>query len=152
MGRRKSRKKPAAAGGRKKLKLATSYDCPFCYHAGSVKVAIVRKVHAELRCTACEIKWSCSCGPHEQPIDIFSRWVDECSKPAASDKGDDDEVNKSYSATKLAEEEDEAAENGEADELDEDEDEESDLEPPSSRTKKQVFDEGDELDDSDSED
>ena len=40
----------------------------------------MRRSNADLRCAACDVKWSCLVMPHEQSIDIYSKWIDECSK------------------------------------------------------------------------
>ena len=93
MGRRKSRKKPTAGGKKKAPKLATTFDCPFCNHSGSIKITIVKKAYAELNCTSCsEVKWSCIWHQPEQPIDIYSRWIDACSKTGAQEADQNEEL------------------------------------------------------------
>ena len=76
MGRRKSKarvmKKAVAT-------VPTSFDCPFCNHAGTVECSMNKKKYVGIiKCRVCDTKYQTVINYLTEPIDIFSEWIDEC--------------------------------------------------------------------------
>jgi len=89
MGKRKTRKPPP-----KKVmpKLPTSFDCPFCNNEGTVECTINRKTSiGALACRICGAKYSTNITYINDPIDVYSEWIDECEKVNANRDEDEDE-------------------------------------------------------------
>eukprot|EP01004_Peranema_trichophorum_P000345 NODE_10381_length_520_cov_16.256927_g9733_i0.p1 GENE.NODE_10381_length_520_cov_16.256927_g9733_i0~~NODE_10381_length_520_cov_16.256927_g9733_i0.p1 ORF type:complete len:139 (-),score=36.44 NODE_10381_length_520_cov_16.256927_g9733_i0:48-464(-) len=76
MGKRKARKKPTT---KEKPKLATSFDCPFCDHSGTVEVKMnYKKGHATLTCGVCSTGYSMQISSLDDPVDVYHEWIDKC--------------------------------------------------------------------------
>eukprot|EP00793_Prasinoderma_coloniale_P003047 PRCOL_00006514-RA len=78
MGKRKSAKKPFK--GRKQLKVAKVFDCPYCGNKDSVKCYIDKKdaMMATLACERCEARYTTTANNLTEAIDVFSEWIDAC--------------------------------------------------------------------------
>ncbi|CAN6215030.1 unnamed protein product [Urochloa humidicola] len=78
MGKRKSRK-AAKAPPKKKKKLETAFDCPFCNHRGSVECKIDFKERiAVATCRVCQEIYHTDVNALTEPIDVYSEWIDAC--------------------------------------------------------------------------
>ncbi|KAE8221584.1 hypothetical protein CF319_g5087 [Tilletia indica] len=83
MGKRKSAKKPNA--GKKKLApLQTNFNCLFCNGVAAILCKIDKNEGVgSLSCKLCGTKWSCPIQDLDEPIDIYSYWIDACDEVAA---------------------------------------------------------------------
>ncbi|KAI7862557.1 transcription elongation factor Elf1 like-domain-containing protein [Spinellus fusiger] len=76
MGKRKAKRKVA-----KKLKdkLDVQFNCLFCNHEKSVDVKLdhTNKV-GHLSCKICDITWQCPINVLDEPVDVYSAWIDAC--------------------------------------------------------------------------
>eukprot|EP01055_Gregarina_sp_Pseudo9_P005376 Gregarina_sp_Pseudo_9__5375@NODE_64_length_4638_cov_86_865188_g59_i0_p4_GENE_NODE_64_length_4638_cov_86_865188_g59_i0NODE_64_length_4638_cov_86_865188_g59_i0_p4_ORF_typecomplete_len198_score61_56Elf1/PF05129_13/7_2e25Rubredoxin/PF00301_20/1_5Rubredoxin/PF00301_20/59Dynactin_p62/PF05502_13/0_096_NODE_64_length_4638_cov_86_865188_g59_i0337930 len=79
MGKRKPRRRaPTRAPA---PKLDSEFDCPFCAALKSVQVQIKkRELIAQLHCRACNVDYQTSVGPLDEPVDVFSLWIDSCEE------------------------------------------------------------------------
>ncbi|CAN6165043.1 unnamed protein product [Urochloa humidicola] len=78
MAKRKSRK-AAKAPPKKKDKLETAFDCPFCNHRASVECTIVLKERiAVATCGVCKEIYHTDANALTEPIDVYSEWIDAC--------------------------------------------------------------------------
>lgn len=76
MGKRKSKAKPAA---KKKPKLDTAFDCPFCNHSGSVECSIdLNHRIGRASCGTCKEEYSTLANALTEPVDVYSEWIDAC--------------------------------------------------------------------------
>ncbi|KAK0526392.1 hypothetical protein OC834_004074 [Tilletia horrida] len=87
MGKRKSAKKPGS--NKKKLEpLQTNFNCLFC---NGVKAILCKMDRGEgvgaLSCKLCGTKWSSPINQLDEPIDIYSMWIDACEEAAAEQYG-----------------------------------------------------------------
>nr|CAB3467058.1 unnamed protein product [Digitaria exilis] len=74
---RKAKAKPVAP--KKKPKLDTAFDCPFCNHRGSVECSIDLKHRiARASCGECKEEYSTVANALTEPVDIYSDWIDAC--------------------------------------------------------------------------
>ncbi|TVU12498.1 hypothetical protein EJB05_46149, partial [Eragrostis curvula] len=81
MGKRKSRTSKMLAQPKKKPKLDTAFDCPFCNNTGSVECSIDLKHHlAEAVCAVCKEAYSTSAHALTEPVDVYSEWIDACEQ------------------------------------------------------------------------
>mmetsp|Transcript_116944 Transcript_116944/g.203559 ORF Transcript_116944/g.203559 Transcript_116944/m.203559 type:complete len:138 (-) Transcript_116944:1359-1772(-) len=77
MGKRRARAKPVA---KKKYTLATTYNCPFCDHDGSVDVKMNHaKGHARLQCGLCGVNYQMSITSLDDPVDVYHAWLDKAA-------------------------------------------------------------------------
>merc|ERR1712113_1117672 len=83
MGKRKS-SKPLAA--KKKAKLETIFDCPFCNHEKTIEIQIKRAKQTSLQCRMCGVNWGTDVHDLMKPIDVFTAWIDECDAANPSDE------------------------------------------------------------------
>eukprot|EP00462_Mataza_sp_D1_P002711 CAMPEP_0175101098 /NCGR_PEP_ID=MMETSP0086_2-20121207/7562_1 /TAXON_ID=136419 /ORGANISM="Unknown Unknown, Strain D1" /LENGTH=79 /DNA_ID=CAMNT_0016375499 /DNA_START=91 /DNA_END=330 /DNA_ORIENTATION=+ len=73
-------------------KVATSFDCPFCNHAGTVECSLNRSTElGTIKCRVCDTKFQTTINYMTEPIDVFSEWIDECEKVNAEDAPDEEE-------------------------------------------------------------
>ncbi|GAA5903735.1 Elf1p [Sporobolomyces salmoneus] len=78
MGKRKSSKKPQA---RIKQVLDKSFRCIFCAHQGSVTCKMDNKAHiGRLDCKDCGQSYSMDISHLDQPVDVYSSWIDAASE------------------------------------------------------------------------
>eukprot|EP01062_Namystynia_karyoxenos_P034513 TRINITY_DN25303_c0_g2_i1.p2 TRINITY_DN25303_c0_g2~~TRINITY_DN25303_c0_g2_i1.p2 ORF type:complete len:141 (+),score=28.50 TRINITY_DN25303_c0_g2_i1:87-509(+) len=76
MGRRRARRKPPS---RVVKKLPTSFDCPFCNHAGTIRVRLQRSTQiGRLECTICGIKAETRTTHLTREVDVYCEWMDQC--------------------------------------------------------------------------
>eukprot|EP01057_Protomagalhaensia_wolfi_P002881 Protomagalhaensia_wolfi_Nauph_80__2880@NODE_2976_length_928_cov_815_245219_g2333_i0_p1_GENE_NODE_2976_length_928_cov_815_245219_g2333_i0NODE_2976_length_928_cov_815_245219_g2333_i0_p1_ORF_typecomplete_len182_score52_12Elf1/PF05129_13/1_3e23Rubredoxin/PF00301_20/0_28Rubredoxin/PF00301_20/4_NODE_2976_length_928_cov_815_245219_g2333_i0363908 len=62
-------------------KLDSEFDCPFCAALKSVQVQIKkRELIAQLQCRACLVEYQTAVGPLDEPVDVFSLWIDSCEE------------------------------------------------------------------------
>ncbi|KAI8337012.1 transcription elongation factor Elf1 like-domain-containing protein [Chlamydoabsidia padenii] len=78
MGKRKVKRKAAK---KMKDKLDTQFNCLFCNHEKSIecKMDQANKV-GHLTCKVCDINWQCSITYLDEPVDVYSAWVDACEE------------------------------------------------------------------------
>ncbi|KAL6570636.1 hypothetical protein OROGR_000186 [Orobanche gracilis] len=91
MGKRKSKTKPQP---KKRVKLDTVFDCPFCNHTGSVECDIdMKELIGEAKCGICQEHYSTTVTALTEPIDIYSEWIDACERvnKREDEDGDEDE-------------------------------------------------------------
>ncbi|KAG2209230.1 hypothetical protein INT47_005522 [Mucor saturninus] len=78
MGKRKTKRKP-----QKKLKdkLDVQFNCLFCNHENSIECKIdhANKV-GFLSCKICDITWQCTVTYLDEPVDVYSGWIDACEE------------------------------------------------------------------------
>ncbi|KAI8886929.1 Elf1-domain-containing protein [Backusella circina FSU 941] len=78
MGKRKTKRKP-----QKKLKdkLDTTFSCLFCNHESSIECKIDQpnKV-GHLTCKVCDVNWQCTVTYLDEPVDVYSAWIDACEE------------------------------------------------------------------------
>eukprot|EP01054_Gregarina_sp_Poly1_P002611 Gregarina_sp_Poly_1__2610@NODE_1709_length_3503_cov_129_177532_g1119_i0_p2_GENE_NODE_1709_length_3503_cov_129_177532_g1119_i0NODE_1709_length_3503_cov_129_177532_g1119_i0_p2_ORF_typecomplete_len192_score51_01Elf1/PF05129_13/9_7e25Rubredoxin/PF00301_20/1_4Rubredoxin/PF00301_20/1_5e02Rubredoxin/PF00301_20/2_5e03_NODE_1709_length_3503_cov_129_177532_g1119_i027113286 len=86
MGKRKPRRRaPTRAPA---PKLDSEFDCPFCAALKSVQVQIKkRELVAQLHCRACNVDYQTGVGPLDEPVDVFSLWIDSCEEVNMPNKG-----------------------------------------------------------------
>ncbi|CAL5051146.1 unnamed protein product [Urochloa decumbens] len=78
MGKRKSRK-AAKVPPKKKEKLETAFDCPFCNHRASVECTIDFKERiAVATCGMCKEAYHTDANALTEPVDVYSEWIDAC--------------------------------------------------------------------------
>ncbi|SPC61133.1 related to ELF1  len=82
MGKRKSSsKKPG--GAKEPAPLDTVFTCLFCNHEKAVSCKIDDKARiGYLSCKVCGQKFSADTSPLDQPIDVYSLWIDACEDVA----------------------------------------------------------------------
>ncbi|KAL6535967.1 hypothetical protein OROHE_012811 [Orobanche hederae] len=91
MGKRKSKTKPQP---KKRVKLDTVFDCPFCNHTGSVECDIdMKELIGEAKCGICQEHYSTTVTALTEPVDIYSEWIDACERvnKQKDEDGDEDE-------------------------------------------------------------
>ncbi|CAO3650221.1 unnamed protein product [Cunninghamella blakesleeana] len=78
MGKRKSKRKPMK---KLKQKLDTQFNCLFCNHENAIecKLDSSNKV-GHLTCKICDISWQCSITYLDEPVDVYSAWIDACEE------------------------------------------------------------------------
>ncbi|GAA5805253.1 transcription elongation factor Elf1 like-domain-containing protein [Helicostylum pulchrum] len=78
MGKRKTKRKP-----QKKLKdkLDVQFNCLFCNHENSIECKIdhTNKVGL-LSCKVCDVSWQCVVTYLDEPVDVYSGWIDACEE------------------------------------------------------------------------
>ncbi|KAL9934543.1 hypothetical protein V8E36_006318 [Tilletia maclaganii] len=87
MGKRKSARKPGS--NKKKLApLQTDFNCLFCNGVKAILCKIDKNEgKANLACKMCGIKWGCDIQDLDEPIDIYSYWIDACDEVAKEQYG-----------------------------------------------------------------
>ncbi|CAO3653203.1 unnamed protein product [Cunninghamella echinulata] len=70
MGKRKSKRKPVK---KLKQKLDTQFNCLFCNHENAIEFG-------HLTCKVCDISWQCSITYLDEPVDVYSAWIDACEE------------------------------------------------------------------------
>lgn len=79
MGKRKPRRRAPTRPPAPKLD--SEFDCPFCASLKSVQVQIKkRELIAQLHCRMCNVDYQTSVGPLDEPVDVFSLWIDSCEE------------------------------------------------------------------------
>ncbi|SAM03252.1 hypothetical protein [Absidia glauca] len=78
MGKRKVKRKAAK---KMKDKLDTQFNCLFCNHEKSIECKLdqANKV-GHLTCKVCDIAWQCSITYLDEPVDVYSAWIDACEE------------------------------------------------------------------------
>ncbi|KAM0672655.1 hypothetical protein CWI42_100300 [Ordospora colligata] len=79
MGRKKVRRKVNMP--RKQTKLERQFNCPMCSHENVVQ-CVIKKMQMKgiARCSVCEASFMCDIDKLTTGIDVYSAWVDSCSK------------------------------------------------------------------------
>ncbi|KAI7897527.1 transcription elongation factor Elf1 like-domain-containing protein [Cokeromyces recurvatus] len=78
MGKRKTKRKP-----QKKLKekLDTQFNCLFCNHENSIECKIDHQNKVGiLSCKICGVSWQDTITYLDEPIDVYSAWIDACEE------------------------------------------------------------------------
>ena len=74
MARNKTRKKLYK---KSKLKVATIFDCPVCYHPKTVECKMDRKkMTATVECRMCNAIFNMAINHLSDPVDVFHEWID----------------------------------------------------------------------------
>lgn len=74
-----ARRKPAAP--KKTMKVEAKFQCPFCYHQGSVECFFDEKIAVvEAVCRVCGERYATKFHRLTEPIDVYDEWLDECEK------------------------------------------------------------------------
>lgn len=79
MAKKKKSQKPMVV--RKKPKLETVFDCPFCNHQLCVEIKLDRDRRVgSLRCRICSTQHSSKIHHLSAAVDVYCAWIDECHK------------------------------------------------------------------------
>ncbi|KAJ2358696.1 hypothetical protein IWW50_000073 [Coemansia erecta] len=78
MGKRKSARKPQT---KKKVRLDVTFQCLLCNHEDTVTVTMDKpKKIGTLRCKVCNAGFQAVINHLSDPVDVYSDWVDACSR------------------------------------------------------------------------
>ncbi|ORZ08968.1 transcription elongation factor Elf1 like-domain-containing protein [Absidia repens] len=84
MGKRKVKRKAAK---KVKDKLDTQFNCLFCNHEKSIECKLDQSNKVgHLNCKVCDIAWQCSITYLDEPVDVYSAWIDACEEVNKSKK------------------------------------------------------------------
>ncbi|GAB0498301.1 hypothetical protein MMPV_009642 [Pyropia vietnamensis] len=79
MGKRKKATKPAPKA--KAPKLDTCFDCILCEHEQCVDAVLLRSQKVgSVECRVCHVRHEMAITALDEPIDVYSNWVDEMVK------------------------------------------------------------------------
>ncbi|KAI8062459.1 transcription elongation factor Elf1 like-domain-containing protein [Gongronella butleri] len=99
----------------KKLKetLDTQFNCLFCNHEKSIECRLDQSNKVgHLSCKVCDISWQCSITYLDEPVDVYSAWIDACEevnkakKQSRASNRDDGDENPAPAATSLPDDDD----------------------------------------------
>ncbi|KAI8388354.1 transcription elongation factor Elf1 like-domain-containing protein [Radiomyces spectabilis] len=78
MGKRKAKRKPQK---KLKAKLDTQFNCLFCNHEKSVECRLDQQNKVgHLACKICDVSWQCGITYLDEPVDVYSAWIDACEE------------------------------------------------------------------------
>ncbi|KAI8391696.1 transcription elongation factor Elf1 like-domain-containing protein [Radiomyces spectabilis] len=78
MGKRKAKSKPLK---KLKAKLDIHFNCLFCNHEKSIECRMDQSNKVgHLACKICDISWQCSITYLDEPVDVYSAWIDACEE------------------------------------------------------------------------
>ncbi|OBA27025.1 Elf1-domain-containing protein [Hanseniaspora valbyensis NRRL Y-1626] len=75
MAKKKSSRKPVK---KLKVRLDTSFDCPFCNHNKCITVSLDKRVNmiGSLHCNKCNVSFESKVNVLSEPVDVFTDWID----------------------------------------------------------------------------
>lgn len=75
MAKKKSSRKPVK---KLKVRLDTSFDCPFCNHNGCITVSLDKRVNmiGSLHCNKCNVNFESKVNVLSEPVDVYTDWID----------------------------------------------------------------------------
>ncbi|XBW35728.1 hypothetical protein QEN19_001298 [Hanseniaspora menglaensis] len=75
MAKKKSSRKPVK---RLKVRLDTSFDCPFCNHNQCIVVSLDKRINmiGSLHCNKCNVNFESKVNVLSEPVDVYTDWID----------------------------------------------------------------------------
>jgi transcription elongation factor Elf1 len=63
------------------LKVAKTFDCPFCSHTQSIEVKLRRPLcKATLMCRICKVSYEMRLLKIQKEVDVYCSWIDKCEE------------------------------------------------------------------------